>query len=67
VYWADADEYYDVLGIEGEEKMEAIPAPVFAKAIGLGDENYLEAIRGFLGNWFRFALRTREEWNRLPE
>ena len=68
VYWqAEENEYFDVLGLAGDTKLEAIPSPVFAQVAGLADENYLEVIRGFLGSWFRFVVRTRDEWNCLTE
>lgn len=67
VYYADGNEYYDVLGLAGEKKLETIPAPVFAQVTGLLSENYFEVIRGFLGGWFRIVRRTRDEWNNLNE
>lgn len=65
VYWADDNEYYDVLGVAGEPKLEAIPAPVFCVVVGLANENYFEAIRSFLGSWFRITSSTRDEWQNI--
>ena len=68
VYWqAEDNEYFDILGIAGELKLEAIPSPIFCQVVGLAEERHLEAIRGFLGSWFRFVVRTRDEWNDLQE
>jgi hypothetical protein len=67
IYWADENEYHDVLGLSGELKFEAIPSPVFCQVVGLPNEGYFEAIRSFLGGWFRFISRTRDEWSQLDE
>jgi hypothetical protein len=67
VYFADGTEYYDVLGLAGEAKLETIPAPVFAQITGLPGENYFKVIRSFLGDWFGIVCRTREEWQKMSE
>lgn len=54
------------MGIRGEKKLEAIPAPVFAQVVGLAQGNH-EAIHDFLTGWFLISLKTRDEWNGLAE
>ena len=67
LYWSASDnEYYDVLGIAGEPKLEAIPAPVFCAVLGLASEKYFEEIRSFLSSWFRVTQSTRDEWQNVP-
>ena len=67
MYYSDEKEYYDVLGLTGENKLEAIPAPVFVQIAGLPKENYFEEIRSLLGDWFGIVCRTREEWQNMSE
>lgn len=62
IYYTDDNEYYDILGLAGEAKIEAIPSPIFATVVGLPRENYFEEIQSFLGGWFNIVLRDREEW-----
>jgi hypothetical protein len=64
---AEGNEYYDVLGLAGEAKFEAIPSPVFATMSGLSNQGYFEEIRSFLGSWFDIVQRSRDEWNCLSD
>jgi len=66
VYYADDhQEYYDVILITGEARLEAIPAPVFADAVNLSGENFREHIAEFLQGWFTLSHRTRDEWEQM--
>lgn len=67
VYYEAGEEYYDVLLIAGEARLEAIPAPVFAGVADLPNENFREHIAEFLEGWFTLSHRTRDEWERMPD
>lgn len=71
IYWIDddqGDQYYDLLGIEGETKIMAIPIPVFNRIMGL-PENCLDQEKSLLtqGSYFDWNQRPRLDWESLSE
>jgi len=72
-YDAGGDGYYDLLGIKGEPKLEAIPVPVFLQVMEIGfgadgNSRRILAKNFFLeSNWFELIWQEKDKWNRLSE
>ena len=70
VYFSTDDDYFDVLGIKGDKKFQAIPAPVFSQILNLGAERFQnqKKIIEFLGPWFNLSVLDRcDIWDQMGD